>query len=131
MSFEGWYEPGKGTAKNKAQIRISKNFLSISKFCIDNYFKHNKAARIGFDESQNRLIIMPTDETDKLGLKLIGRTDSNFYYLNAKHFISDYKLQPKENIKSAKYECYWDEFKRWIIVENVKSKGSAVNTPHI
>ena len=120
MSFDQWYVPGRGTSPNKAQIRISKYLISLSKYAIDTYFKEKRNARIGFDKEKNQLIIMPTNESDNFGLKLIGKEGSNFYYLNAKNFIADFKLAPEPRKKSIKYDCIWDDENAWLIVESVK-----------
>lgn len=120
MEFNGWYVPRSGTSQNKAEIRISKNFISVSKYCIENYFKDKTRARVGYDKETNRLIIMPTDEGDKLGLGLVGKEDANYKYLNAKSFIEGSNLEPPAEKKSIKYDCEWDEENKWIIVNNVK-----------
>ncbi len=120
MAFDQWYVPGRGTSPNKAQVRISKNLITLSKYTIDEYFKDKQYARIGYDTENNRLMIMPTDELDSLGLKIIGKEESNFYYLNAKNFIANFSLQPEPNKKSIKYDCVWDEENGYLIIENVK-----------
>jgi hypothetical protein len=120
MKFTDWYIPGRGTSPNKAQIRISRNLISLTRFTINTYFGEKKHARIGYDEERDILLIKPATEEDSLGLKLIGRDNSNFIYINAKNFISDFKLMPEGKQKSKKYDCKWDENNECLIVENVK-----------
>ena len=74
MPFDKWYIPGRGTSPNKAQIRISKNLISLSKLIIQDYFKDKQRARIGYDDAQNRLIIMPTENSDKMGFESNRKT---------------------------------------------------------
>lgn len=120
MNFQQWYVPGRGTSPNKAQIRISKNLISLSKYTIETYFQEKRYARIGLDTENNRLIIKPTINTDALGLKLIGREGSNFYYLNAKNFIADFKLEPDGKRKSKKYDCTWDDENEYLVISDIK-----------
>lgn len=120
MDFNNWYVPGKGVAKNEVQVRISTNFISISRYCLNKYFVEKPKARVGYNSAENILIIMPTDENDELGLRLIGKETSNFKYLNAKNFISSEGLAPPSNKKSIKHKCTWDEENKWLIAENVK-----------
>lgn len=120
--FDGWYIPGRAGSKNRPEIRISKNYISISDFCIKEYFKNRDHARIGFDGENNKLIIMPIDKDDKYGLKLINNEESNYAYLNAKNFIEYNKLKPKSGKRSERFDCKWDKNKNWIIVENVKKE---------
>ena len=120
MSFDGWYVPGSASSKNKEQVRISKNFISISIFCIKSYFKDKRHARLGYDGDNNQMIIMPTGSEDNLGLALTGDADANFLYLNAKNFIAIEKLYPPEGKRSSKHECVWDEENQWLLVKDVK-----------
>lgn len=120
MKFNKWYIPGKRMPKNYPQVRISNSFIGISKYCIDEYFKEKTKARIGYDKEANKLYIMPTQDKDEFGLKLIGRKDDNFKYLNAKNFIAEEKLSSQTKRKSNRYQCSWDEQNGCIVVENVK-----------
>jgi len=120
MDFNEWHVPGRGSARNKSQVRISKNYISISRYCVKNYFGDYRSARIGYDSLNNRLIIKPTIEDDKLGFKLIGRDESNFLYINAKYFVMEHNIAPQVGKKSEIYECEWDAEREWIEVKNIK-----------
>ena len=118
--FNEWYIPGKGTAKNKPQVRISNHFISVSRYCIEQYFNKKKKVRIGYDKDNNRLYIMPVEDSDEIGLMLIGKDTDNFKYLNAKNFISENSLSPQSKRRSVRYECSWDKDNKYLVVENVK-----------
>lgn len=118
--FTEWYQPRRSSAGDLAQVRISRNFLSISRYCVKKFFKDKNYARIGFDTTNDRLIIKPTDENDRFGLKLHNKENANFAYLNAKQFITENRLEPQQGKKSIKYQCKWDNENEWIVVENLK-----------
>lgn len=123
--FTDWHRPRKSHAGNREQVRISKNFISISRICVEKYFANQKFAKIGFDHIHNRVLIKPTSEEDEYGLKLHDRekSKSNFPYINAKQFIEEYGLAPPENKKSIQYDCKWDDANKWIVVDDIKNYG--------
>lgn len=118
--FTNWYAPRRSSAGDLAQIRISRNFVSISRYCVKKFFVDKNYARIGYDEINDRLIIKPTDANDEFGLKLHNRENANFAYFNAKQFIAENALEPRVGKKSTKHSCEWDDEYQWIVVENIK-----------
>lgn len=116
-----WHEPRKRILSTEPRISISQQFLSLNKACIDEHFKDTDRVKIGYDESTNKLILVPLARGDTGGMKIIENQNSTSRYINAGRIFKNFKLVDADNkVKEefrGDYKCSWDSVNNGVLVD--------------
>lgn len=102
------------------EVRISKDTVLINKFLLRAYWKDFTHTRIGYDQQECELYLMPTHSTDKYGFKLTPVGQSPFMKMQAT-IVKTYSLIGKGMKGSVSYsDVAWDAVQEYLVVKGVK-----------
>ena len=92
--------------KTAIRVSIIKNYIKLSNYFVDNYCK--LCVRIGYEN--NKLFIIPTDNDDVLGHKIIKRKKESYGYIYCRSFLKKYNIDP------CVFSSHWDPKNKHLII---------------